>query len=295
MIKLLFKGSGVALVTPFDQNNHINFDEVSRLIEFHIQNHSDAIIICGTTGESATLSQDEKKQLIQHVVKVADTRIPIIAGTGSNDTKKAIEMSKYAQSVGADGLLLVTPYYNKCTQKGLYEHYATIAKEVTLPIILYNVPSRTNVDISVETIIKLANITNVCGIKEASTDLVKIANIIHHTPDDFSLYSGNDDLLLPILSLGGDGVISVAANIIPSKIHDICYHMLKGNVKEAKNLYITYLALIESLFIEVNPIPIKYVMNRLSYSVGSLRLPLTTIDEKHAQIIETKLKEAKLI
>lgn len=295
---MLFKGSGVALVTPFDENLKINYNKISELIEFHIANNTDAIIVCGTTGESSTLSNDEKKQLIKYCVEVSNKRIPIIAGTGSNNTENSIELSKYAEKVGADGLLIVTPYYNKCTQNSLFLHYEKIATNVNIPIILYNVPSRTCVDISIDTIVKLSKIKNICAIKEASTDLTKIAHIINKTDSNFLVYSGNDDLILPILALGGSGVISVAANIIPTQIHYMCKYFFDENYAESKKLYYEYLEFIKNLFIEVNPIPIKYVMNELSFNVGSLRLPLTDISEEKSKILKeqiTKLKSISLI
>lgn len=291
MINVLFKGSGVALVTPFDKDNNINYEKVKELIEFHIANNTDAIIICGTTGESSTLSNDEKKELIKYSIKIANKRIPIIAGTGSNNTKIAIEMSKYAQEVGADGLLIVTPYYNKCTQDSLYMHYKAIADEVTIPIILYNVPSRTCVDISVDTIIKLSKIKNICAIKEASTDIAKIATIISKTNDNFYVYSGNDDLILPILSLGGLGVISVAANIIPTQMHYICEYVFNNELEKSKEIYYNYLELMKTLFIEVNPAPIKFAMNELMFNVGNLRLPLCNVSEKSANILRNIIKK----
>lgn len=286
---MLFKGSGVALVTPFDKNNNINYEKVEELIEFHIANNTDAIIICGTTGESSTLSTEEKKELIKFSVKVANKRIPIIAGTGSNNTKNATKMSIYAEEIGVDGLLIVTPYYNKCTQESLYMHYKTISDNVNIPIILYNVPSRTSVDINVDTIVKLSKIKNICGIKEANTDISKIANIISKTSDDFYVYSGNDDLVLPILSLGGAGVISVIANIIPTQIHDICSMIENNEYEKAKKIYYRYLDLMKYAFIEVNPIPIKFLMNELLFNVGSLRLPLAEISEKNKKLLKKVL------
>ena len=288
---MLFKGSGVALVTPFDENNNINYKKVKELIEFHIENKSDAIIICGTTGESSTLSNEEKKYLIKFAIDTSNKRIPIIAGTGSNNTKITIEMSKYAENVGADGLLIVTPYYNKCSEKSLYLHYKAISDEVDIPIILYNVPSRTCIDISVETIIKLSKLKNICGIKEASTDLSKIASIIKLTPDDFYIYSGNDELILPILSIGGVGIISVAANIIPKEIHNICEYTFDNDYINAKKIYYKYLSLMKKLFIEVNPAPIKFAMNELGYNVGNLRLPLCNITNNNSKILKKELNK----
>lgn len=286
---MLFKGSGVALITPFDENNNVNYKKIDELIKFHIKNNTDAIIVCGTTGESSTLSTDEKKELIKHVVKKVNKKIPVIAGTGSNNTQIAIEMSMYAESVGADGLLIVTPYYNKCTQEGLYKHYKKIANNTSLPIILYNVPNRTSVNISVDTVLKLSKIKNIVGIKEASSDISQISQIISKVDKDFLVYSGNDDQILPILSLGGSGVISVLANIYPKEVHDLCYNYFNNNIKESRNLQFKFLNLIKSLFIEVNPIPIKEAMNILKYDVGTCRLPLCKMSTKNKKILEKNI------
>ncbi len=262
-------GSGVALVTPFTNDNNINYDKLEELIEYQIGNNTDFLVPCGTTGESSSLSNNEKKQLIKFVVEKTKNRIPVIAGTGSNNTKIAIEMSKYAKKVGADGVLVVTPYYNKSNQEGLYVHYKKIADAIyPLPLILYNVPSRTGIDISVETIVKLARIENIIGIKEANPSLEKIANIINTTKEyNFKVFSGNDNLLIPTLSLGGSGVISVCANIIPDKMHNIC-------TNNDKDLFFTYLDLMNVLFVDVNPIMVKEAMNYLGLDVGKVRLPL---------------------
>lgn len=273
-------GSGVALVTPFDKNNKINYEKIDELIDYHITNNTDFIVTCGTTGESSSLSNTEKKELISYTVKKCNNRIPVIAGTGSNNTKIAINMSKYAKSIGADALLVVTPYYNKCNQEGLFVHYKKIADAVyPTPIILYNVPSRTGVDISVNTIVRLSQIENIIGIKEANPSLEKIARIIHETKKySFKVFSGNDNLTIPILSLGGSGVISVCANIIPNEMHRICK---EKNVE----LFYNYLDLMDDLFIDVNPIMIKEAMNYLNFNVGNVRLPLYETD---------KLKQLKL-
>ena len=264
-----FTGSGVALITPFTKNNKINYDKIDELIEYHICNNTDFIVVCGTTGESSTLSNTEKKQLISYVCKKCKNKIPVVAGTGSNNTKIALNMSKYAKSQGADGVLVVTPYYNKCNQNGLFVHYKKIAEAIyPTPLILYNVPSRTGVDISVETIVKLSKIPNIVAIKEANPSLEKIAQVINKTKDtDFNVLSGNDNLIIPILSLGGKGVISVCANIIPNEMHNIC-------IKKDVDLFYKYLDLIDSLFLDVNPIMIKEAMNYLNFSVGKTRLPL---------------------
>lgn len=268
-----FTGSGVALITPFTKNNKINYDKIDELIEYHICNNTDFIVVCGTTGESSTLSNTEKKQLISYVCKKCKNKIPVVAGTGSNNTKIALNMSKYAKSQGADGVLVVTPYYNKCNQNGLFVHYKKIAEAIyPTPLILYNVPSRTGVDISVETIVKLSKIPNIVAIKEANPSLEKIAQVINKTKDtDFNVLSGNDNLIIPILSLGGKGVISVCANIIPNEIHNIC-------IKKDVDLFYKYLDLMDSLFLDVNPIMIKEAMNYLNFSVGKTRLPLYESD-----------------
>lgn len=291
---MLFKGSGVALITPFDKYNKINYDKLNELIEFHIKNSTDAIIVCGTTGESATLSNDEKKDLIEYVVKKVDKKIPVIAGTGSNNTKIAIEMSKFAQSIGVDGLLLVTPYYNKCTQEGLYLHYKEIASNVNLPIILYNVPSRTGVNILPNTVEKLSHIKNIVGIKEASSDIsqiTKIASLVN--TKEFNIYSGNDDQILPILSLGGVGVISVLANIYPKEVHDLCYSFFDNDIDMSRNIQFKFLDIAKSLFLEVNPIPIKEAMNLLNFEVGKCRLPLTPMSKANLELLNKSLSSIK--
>lgn len=291
---MLFKGSGVALITPFDKYNKINYDKLNELIEFHIKNSTDAIIVCGTTGESATLSNDEKKDLIEYVVKKVDKKIPVIAGTGSNNTKIAIEMSKFAQSIGVDGLLIVTPYYNKCTQEGLYLHYKEIASNVNLPIILYNVPSRTGVNILPNTVEKLSHIKNIVGIKEASSDIsqiTKIASLVN--TKEFNIYSGNDDQILPILSLGGAGVISVLANIYPKEVHDLCYSFFDNDIDMSRNIQFKFLDIAKSLFLEVNPIPIKEAMNLLNFEVGKCRLPLTPMSKANLELLNKSLSSIK--
>lgn len=286
----MFKGSGVAIVTPFDKNNKIDYITFAKLIEFQIINNTDAIVVCGTTGESSTLSENEKREIINFTVEFVKKRVPVIAGTGSNNTENAINLSKYAEKVGADGLLVVTPYYNKCTQKGLYLHYKEIADNVKLPIILYNVPSRTSVNIDVDTVIKLSKIKNIVGIKEASSNISQITNMMAKLDKNFFVYSGNDDQILPILALGGSGVISVLANIYPKETHDICYEYLNGNFDKAKKLQFKFLDVIKNLFIEVNPIPIKDALNYLGYNVGKCRLPLCDMDVKNKEKLIESLK-----
>lgn len=282
-------GSGVALVTPFTKDNLINYSKIDELLNFHVKNNTDFLVVCGTTGESSTLSNDEKKKLIEYIVKKNNKRLPIVAGTGSNNTKIAIEMSKFAKQAGVDAILVVTPYYNKSNQIGLYNHYKAISDAVyPLPLILYNVPSRTSVDISLDTIIKLSKIENIIGIKEASTSLEKIANILLYTKDNnFKVFSGNDNLLLPTLSLGASGIISVSANIIPNQIHNIC----KNNDKD---LFFENLELMNSLFLDVNPILIKEAMNYLGFDVGNTRLPLLVNKNMDLSSLYSSLDKLKI-
>ena len=286
MKKVLFKGAGTAIATPFDENG-VNIEEFKRLIEFQIDEGIDAIIVCGTTGESSTMTKEEKIAAIECAVKTSNGRVPIIAGTGSNNTAQAIEMSKIAESLGVDGLLLVTPYYNKTTQKGLIAHYTAIAKEVNLPIILYSVPSRTGVNIAPETCLELSKIDNIVAIKEASGDLSQIAKIAHLCGENLHIYSGNDDQIVPILSLGGLGVISVLSNVKPKLTHDIVQNFLDGNVKEATKLQLDSIPLINTLFAEVNPIPVKAALNIIGYNYGEPRLPLIPASDG----VKEKLRE----
>lgn len=287
---MIFRGSGVALVTPFNEDLSVNYEKLKELINYHIENKTDAIIILGTTGESATLTDEEKHNIIDFSVKITKGKIPLIVGTGSNNTKHAVELSKYAASKGVDGLLVVTPYYNKCSQEGLYLHYKEIAEAVNeTPIILYNVPSRTKVDIEVETIKRLSKFKNIVGIKEATDDLSKIIKIKCLHLENFAIYSGNDDLTLPILSFGGDGVISVLANIRPKVVHEICNMYFSGKNDEAKALFLENFNLTKALFCDVNPIPIKFAMNELGMNVGSLRLPLCETTSENKKIIRTAL------
>lgn len=294
MKQTIFTGSGVALITPFSEDNSVNYDKLSELIEYHIEHHTDALIVCGTTGEPATLSGQEHEQVLKFAVERAQGRIPIIAGTGSNDTAYAIHLSQYAEKIGADGLLLVTPYYNKTTQKGLIAHYTAIAESVTLPIILYNVPSRTGVNITPETLNVLADIPNIVAVKEASGDMGLAAKMIQLCGDRLNFYSGNDDLAVPMMSLGGIGVISVAANIIPEEIHNMCQLYLSGDVKKAAEIQLNYLDLINTLFCEVNPIPVKTAMNLLGFDVGALKLPLCDMTPEHLAKLEQSLQNAGL-
>ena len=288
MKKILFRGCGTAIATPFTNENKINYEVLKKYLDFQIENKVDAIIVCGTTGESATLSNDEKKELINFTVKYVNKKVPVIAGTGSNNTKFAIELSRYAEKVGADGLLVVTPYYNKTTQEGLIEHYIEIARKVKIPIIMYNVPGRTGVNILPETCLELSKIENIVAIKEASGNISQIAKIAQLCRDNLYIYSGNDDQILPILSIGGIGVISVLSNIKPKEVHDICEKYINGNIDNAKEIFLKFLPLANSLFCEVNPIPIKYALSKIGYDFGKPRLPL--VELKNKELIDSQIK-----
>lgn len=285
----LFKGSGVAIVTPF-KDGGIDFEKLEELIEWHIKEKTDSIIICGTTGESATMTDEERREAIKFTVEKVNNRIPVIAGTGSNNTKYSVELSKYADKVGADGLLVVTPYYNKSTEKGLIEHYEAIADNVNIPIIIYNVPGRTGLNILPKTIYELSKHPNIRGVKEASGDIAQVAEIARLCPDNFYIYSGNDDMIVPLLSLGGVGVISVVANILPKDTHNMVYAYLNGDLEKAKKLQLKMKPLIDALFIEVNPIPVKEAMNLLGMEVGSTRLPLTSMAKDNKRVLEKELE-----
>lgn len=288
MKKILFKGCGTAISTPFDENG-VNLKEFEKLVENQIQNKVDAIIVCGTTGEASTMTTEEKIATIECAIRTSHGRIPIIAGTGGNNTKQVIEYSKKIESLGVDGLLIVTPYYNKCTQSGLIEHYKEIAKNVSLPIILYNVPSRTGVNIQPKTCLELSKIENIVAIKEASGNLSQVAEIAHLCGDNLSIYSGNDDQVLPVLSLGGIGVISVLSNVMPEYTHNMVQNFLDGNVNTATQMQLNAIPLINALFSEVNPIPVKAALNILGYQFGTPRLPLTPMSEEKEKILKDEL------
>lgn len=290
MKKLPFTGSGVALVTPFKADGTPNFEKLRELVEMHIQNKTDAIIICGTTGEASTLPDDEHLEVIKKCVEFAKGRICVIGGTGSNDTQHAIDFSVKAEEYGCDGVLCVTPYYNKASQKGLIAHFKAIAQAISIPVILYNVPSRTGVSISIPTLAELAKIDNIVAIKEASGDIGYATKIRRQVPELY-MYSGNDDMIVPMMSIGGKGVISVVANILPEQTHNICEYYLKGEVEKAMTLQLEMLDVINNLFIEVNPIPVKTAMNVLGYEVGPLKLPLCDMEEKNLEILKNSLKE----
>lgn len=280
MKDVIFKGCATAIVTPFDENNNINFDEFKKLVDFQIDNKVDSIVVCGTTGEASTLSKKEKEELIKYCVKVVNKRVPVIAGVGSNNTKAVIENEVYAEKVGVDGLLVVTPYYNKTTQKGLVEHYKIISENTNLPIILYNVPGRTGVDIHPDTYFELSKIKNIVATKEASGDVSKVLKIRKMCGDNLNVYSGNDDQIVSILSLGGIGVISVLSNVIPEYTAEMVEKYLNGEIKKASKMQIEVAKLIEYLFKEVNPIPIKAALNMLGFSCGKPRLPLIECSEE---------------
>lgn len=295
MKRTIFTGAGVAIVTPFDENNRINFAELGRIIDNQIAEGTDAIIITGTTGESATLDDDEHKAAIKFAVEHTNRRVPVVAGTGSNDTSYAIQLSQYAEKVGADGLLLVTPYYNKCTQNGLVAHYMKIADSVNIPMIVYNVPSRTGVNIKPETYAKLAQHKNIVAAKEANGDLSAILRTRRLCGDDLTIYSGNDDQIIPILSVGGRGVISVLSNVAPKDTHLICQLYFEGKVEAAAKLQIDYSDLVDALFCEVNPIPVKAAMKLLGWNVGAVRMPLSEIEPKNLELVRAALANHKLL
>lgn len=288
MKKLLFKGCGTAIATPFTKDS-VNFEEFGKLIEDQITGHVDALIVCGTTGEASTMTTEEKKQTIEYAVKKVAGRVPVIAGTGGNCTASVIEMSKWAESVGVDGLLVVTPYYNKTTQAGLVAHYQAVASSVTLPIILYSVPSRTGVNITPETCLELSKIPNIVAIKEASGNISQVAKIASLCKDELAIYSGNDDQVLPLLSLGGVGVISVLSNLYPQFVHDMVIDYFNGDFEKSKNAQLEALELIDALFCEVNPIPVKAGLNMRGYNFGTPRLPLIPLSEKGNNQLKTAI------
>lgn len=290
----IFKGSGVAIITPFKEDGSVNYDKLEELLEWHIREKTDAIVICGTTGEASTMSVEERQQTIKFTVDIINKRIPVIAGTGTNDTKASIKMSKYAESVGVDGLLVITPYYNKTNSKGLIEHFKAISSEVNTPIIVYNVPSRTGVNITPNDLLNLSKLKNVIAIKEASGNISQILSM-KALCKDIDIYSGNDDQIISVMALGGLGVISVAANIIPKKIHDMTMNYLSGDIKKALDIQLENLDLINKLFIETNPIPVKTALNLMGFEVGDLRLPLYKMNNDNLELLKISLKENLLI
>lgn len=295
MKNTVFTGAGVAIVTPMNADGSINYDEFGRVIDFQINNGTDAIIVCGTTGESATMTDEEHVECIRYCVERVNKRVPVIAGTGSNDTKYAVDLSIEAEKLGADALLVVTPYYNKTSQRGLIAHFTAIADSVNIPIILYNVPSRTGVNIALDTYDVLANHKNIAAVKEASGNISAIAKIIEKCGDRLDVYSGNDDQIVPIMALGGKGVISVLSNVCPKETHDIAQLCLDNNVAEAAKLQIKYLDLCNSLFIDVNPIPVKEAMNLIGFKAGECRLPLLKMEQGKIDALTTSMKKVGLI
>lgn len=294
MKKTIFKGAGVAITTPLTADG-INYPEFKKLIEFQIANHTDAIVVAGTSGEAATMSDAEHKEIIEFTVKEVNGRVPVIAGTGSNDTAYSVQLSKFAKKVGVDAILSVTPYYNKCTQKGLIAHFTKIADNVNIPMILYNVPSRTGVNIQPQTYAQLAKHPNIVAAKEANGDLSSILTTRALCGDNLTVYSGNDDQIIPILSLGGKGVISVLANILPQATHDICANYLAGKVTDAANAQIDFEDLIAALFCEVNPIPVKTALKFMGYNMGNVRLPLTEMEPANQEKLKAVMKKHHII
>ena len=295
MKKIIFTGSAVALVTPMNQDGSVNYDTLEKLVDFHLQNGTKAIVACATTGESPVLSHDEHCSVIETIVKKVNGRVPVIASSGSNDTRYAAELSKTLQDCGADALLMITPYYNKTSQVGFVKHFTYVADRVNVPIVLYNIPSRTGCDIKPETYKELAKHPNIVATKEANGDLAAAARTVALCGDGLTVYSGEDNLLLPILSVGGKGVISTAANIIPKQMSDICSEYFQGNIEKSRSLFLRYLKLMDSLFIDVNPMPVKTALNMMGWSCGACRLPLVSLNEENAGYLRSVLKEYKLI
>lgn len=290
----MFNGSAVAIVTPFKEGK-VDIKAFKNLIQFQLDNDTQALIVLGTTGEASTLIHEEREIIIKTAINIVNKKIPVIVGTGSNSTALAIEYTKQAENLGADGLLIVTPYYNKCTQKGLIEHYQEIAGTTSLPIIVYNVPGRTGLNIQANTVAELANIENIIGVKEASGNIAQVLEIKRLVPEDFKIFSGNDDNILPVYACGGHGVISVMANVIPKETQAMCKAFEKGNIKEAIRLQILYKNLINLLFIEVNPIPTKAALGAMGYIENQLRLPLTPMEDENQQKLIEEMKKLQII
>lgn len=291
----IFTGAGVALVTPMNTDGSVNFEKMRELIEFQLANDTDALIICGTTGEASTMSDEVQIECIRFAKEVVAGRAPIIAGAGSNDTAHCIELAQGCEKAGADAVLLVTPYYNKATQKGLILHYTAVAESINIPIILYNVPGRTGCNIAPKTVAELAKVKNIVAVKEASGNLSQVAEIAALVGPDFDIYSGNDDQILPVLSLGGKGVISVLSNVAPKQTHDMVMNFLNGDVKAATKLQLDAIELISALFCEVNPIPVKAALNLMGYEVGACKAPLCDMEPKNLETLKTAMKNYGLI
>ena len=292
----IFKGAGVAIVTPFKDNGEVNYPEFEKMIEFQIKNGTDAIIVCGTTGEAATMSEEEHMEVVKFCIDKVNKRIPVVAGTGSNCTETAIDLSKKAEEYGADAVLLVTPYYNKATQGGLYAHFAAVAKEINIPIILYNVPSRTGCNILPETAVKLAkDFDNIVGIKDATGNISQTIKMMSLAEGNIDLYSGDDDQIVPIMSVGGLGVISVLSNVAPQQTHEICAKCLEGDYETARQLQFKAYPLVKALFSEVNPIPVKTALKLIGFAPGPLRLPLTELEPQNQELLKNEMKKYGLI
>ena len=292
----IFKGAGVAIVTPMKANGEVNYDKLSEIIEDQIAGQTDAIIICGTTGESSTLTHEEHVEVIRYCIEKVAKHVPVIAGTGSNCTKTAVYLSQEAEKAGADGVLLVTPYYNKATQKGLIAHYTKIANAISIPVILYNVPSRTGCNLLPETVAELVkNVDNIVGIKEASGNISQIAKLMHLTDGKIELYSGNDDQVVPILALGGIGVISVVSNVAPKYMHDMVVKFLDGDIVGSTKMQLDAISLCNALFCEVNPIPVKAALNLQGKEVGSLRAPLTEMEPQNQEVLKNVMKDMGIL
>lgn len=289
----LFIGSGVAIITPFNENG-VNLNKLEELLNWHVENNTDSIIICGTTGEGSTMTDEEKKKAIQTTVEVINKRIPVIAGVGTNNTLKTLELSKFSKDVGADGLLIITPYYNKTSKKGLFEHFRAVNDQIDLPIMAYNVPSRTGMNITPEDLLNLSKLKNITSIKEASGNISQ-SILYRKLCPQIDLYSGNDDQIVPLMSIGAKGVVSVVANILPKITHDITHNYINGKLNESLKLQLEYLDFINSLFIETNPIPIKTALNIIGKNVGNLRLPLVDMDEKNLNILKDEMRKINLI
>ena len=287
----IFEGAGVALVTPFKANGDVNYDKLEEILEEQIAGGTDAIVICGTTGEASTMSPEEHLSVIKYGCEVVKGRIPVVAGTGSNCTREAVYMSQKAEEAGADGVLLVTPYYNKATQNGLIAHFTTIAEAIKIPALLYHIPGRTGVTMKPETIVSLCkNVPNIVGVKEASGNFSSIATMMNMADGCIDVYSGNDDQIVPLLSMGGKGVISVLSNVAPKQTHDICQNFFDGDVKGSLQMQLDAIPLVSALFSEVNPIPVKAAMNMMGKEVGPLRLPLTEMEDAHKEVLKQAMK-----
>ena len=295
MKNIIFKGCGTAIITPFTEDNKVDFDAFKKMLEFQLNEGADCIIVCGTTGEASTMSLEERKETIKFALDTVNKKIPIIAGTGSNNTQSAIEMTQYCESIGVNGALVVTPYYNKTTQAGLVAHYSAIANSTKLPIVLYNVPGRTGVNITPKTCLELSKIENIIAIKEASGNLSQIAEIANLCGDELKIYSGNDDQIIPILSVGGIGVISVLSNIMPKYTHQMTEEFFSGNVEIAAKMQVDAIPLIKALFCEVNPIPVKAACNLMKLGGGNPRLPLIPISSDGLTLLETEMKKMNLL